>query len=425
MALLAVGVSHHEAPLELRERLAIPRARLGEALDRLAEHAIEGVLLSTCNRTELYAAVGHQGSGLRALARFLSEVSGVGDQELMKCLRTYWQEAAVRHLFRVAAGLESMIVGEGQILGQVREAYEAAAGRRSVGPLVARLFDRALVVGKRARTETGVARSAVSVSQAAVELARRAQGGLDQATLLLIGTGKMGQLAARSVRERGAGRVILMNRTPGRASALVEQLGGEAWPLARLATGLAAADIVITSAASERYLITSERVAAVLPSRGDRPLLIVDIAVPRNVEPAVAGLAGVQLYNVDDLREVCAANLEERGREAARVEAIIEDELVKYLRWWQAREVAPTIAALVRKAETIRQDELSRTLGRLGALSERDVNAINAMTRAIVSKMLHAPIVGLKERGAGMDGRHYVHAVRELFDLPSVELAAE
>ena len=193
MVLLAVGVSHHEAPLELRERLAIPPGRLVAALDRLAEHAIEGVLLSTCNRTELYASVGHQTSGLRALTRYLSEVSGVGDRELAKCLGTYWQEAAVRHLFRVAAGLESMIVGEGQILGQVGEAYQAAASRRPVGALLARLFDRALVVGKRARTETGVARNAVSVSQAAVELARRALGGLEQATVLLIGTGKMGQ----------------------------------------------------------------------------------------------------------------------------------------------------------------------------------------------------------------------------------------
>lgn len=425
MPILAVGLTYLDAPVELRERLALPSAQLDQALDTLAEFVAEGVIVSTCNRTEVYASVAHHATGVRALTRFLARVGGLDEQALSVHLRDHWQEASVRHLFRVAAGLDSMIIGEGQVLGQVREAYERAASRGPVGAELARLFNRALAVGKRARTETAIARNAVSVSHAAVDLARRALGGLRQATVLVIGAGKMGELAARSLRERGAGRVILMNRTEQRADSLVEQLGGEAWPLSELDAGLRAADIVITSTTSDHYVITRESVAAALAQRQERPLAIVDIAVPRDVEPTVAELPGAHLFNVDDLRDVCASNLHQRRREATKVESIIEDEVEKYVRWWQSREVAPTIAALMQRAEAIRQDELTRALARLGPLSDRERNAINALTTAIVNKMLHDPITRLKERGSGLDGKPYVHAIRELFDLPPAELAAE
>jgi glutamyl-tRNA reductase len=425
MPILAVGLSHQEAPVEVREQLAIPASRSDDALELLAEHTPNGIILSTCNRTEVYAIVGHRDSGQRTLTHFLAEASGLDEHELSGHLSSYWQEEAIRHIFRVAAGLDSMILGEGQILGQVREACERASRRQPVGPILARLFDRALVVGKRARTETAIARSAVSISQAAVELARESLGGLRESTVLVVGAGKMGGLAARALRERGAGRVLVTNRTDGRSHALVDQLGGEAWPFEALDDGLTRADIVISSTASEGYVITTDRLAGVLSRRQQRPLAIVDIAVPRDVEPSASELEGVHLFNIDDLRSVCASGLDLRRQEVEKVELIVEDELEKYIRWWEARELAPTISELVRKAETIRQEEMSRALGRLGTLSEREANAVNALTQAIVNKMLHAPIVRLKERGSGLDGKHYLHAVRELFDLPAPELAAD
>lgn len=425
MPILALGVSHHETPVDVRERLAIPADQLPDALARLTSYVPSGVILSTCNRTEIYASVGHRTSGQRALTRFLADISGVAEPFLQCHLRVYWQEDAVRHLFRVAAGLESMIVGEGQILGQVREAFETATRGGPLGPELSRLFSSALAVGKRARTETAISRSAVSVSQAAVELAYQVLGRLGDTTVLVIGAGKMGELAARHLRDKGVGRILVSTRTAERAERLVERLGGEAWPLERLGDALLLADLVVSSTTSEQYVITRALLEPLLARRDGRPLVVVDIAVPRDVEPSVGELRNVHLYNVDHLRDICAANLDQRRRESDKIAAIIDEELQKYVRWWQAREVVPTIAALVRKAEAIRQDELNRAYSRLGALSERDRNTVNALTLAIMNKLLHEPIVRLKERGAALDGQHYLHAVRELFDLPPNELAVE
>jgi glutamyl-tRNA reductase len=423
--ILAVGLSYQQAPIELRERLALSGAKLLSALERLGSYVPEGVILSTCNRTEIYAAVGHRSSGLRTVTRFLAEIGEVDEADLAVHLVGHWQELAVRHLFRVAAGLDSMILGEGQILAQVREAYDAAGQVRPLGPLLSRLFDRALLVGKRARTETAIARSAVSVSQAAVELATEKLGRLAGSTVAVVGTGKMGALTARALRHRGAERVLLLNRTLERARRLVDELGAEAWPLDRLTEALRLADVVISSTGSPDHIITRELLHPLVNARPRRPLVVVDIAVPRDVEPAAAELPGVHLFNVDHLQDACAANLEQRQREAIQVELIVEQELKKFVRWWQARDVAPTISALVQKAESIRQEELNRGLARLGPLSEREAIAVNAMTLAIVNKMLHAPITRLKDRAAGLDGKHYLHAVRELFDLSAPELIGE
>ena len=424
MPILAVGLSHQRAPVKVRERLAISPARLDGALDRLLGYVPEGVILSTCNRVEIYALVAHRAAGLPQLTMFLSDENGLPLDELQPYLVSYWQQAAARHLFRVAAGLESQIVGEGQVLGQVGDAYRHAADRGRVGPVLGRLFDRALAVGKRARTETGIARRAVSVGRAAVELARQATSGLEAATLLVIGTGKMGTLAAQDVRGRG-GRVILMNRTANRAEALARRLGCEAWALDRLPEALNEADVVITSTAAERFLLTLESVALVAEMRTRPELVVIDIAVPRNVDPGVGEIPGIRLFNVDDLREVSAVNLEHRRGEVRQVEAIVEQELDGFASWLQAREVVPTISALVQRAEAIRQHELARTLGHLGSLSDQDLKAIDAMSLAIVRKILHAPIVRLKDRIAAHDGEHYLHAVRELFDLSGSEAGAK
>ena len=417
MAVLVVGLTHRDAPVELRERLAIGRQEYPAAHGQLSRYVPEGVILSTCNRTEIYASVGHRSSGLRAITHYLSAFSGIEEAALEASLHSHWQQDAVRHLFRVSAGLDSMILGEGQILGQVREAYELASLQGPVGPVLSRLFDRALLVGKRARTETAIARSAVSVSQAAVEQAALTLGTLAGATVLLIGAGKMGQLAARVLQQRGAARIIAANRGQTRAAALVSAVGGEAWSLERLPEALTAADVVISSTASDDYIVTRSLLAASLPERRGRPLVAIDIAVPRDIEPDVADLPGVSLFNIDDLRGVCSANLDQRRRESSLVEAIVEQEVERFIRWCDERELAPTIRALVDRGERIRQDELARALQRLGQLSDKELNALNAMSKAIVQKMLHEPITRLKRRGAGLDGHHYALAARELFGL--------
>lgn len=425
MPILALGLTHREAPVEFRERLAISPSHLQEAIDRLDGFVSEGVILSTCNRTEVYAQVGHQASGQRELGRFLAELSGLPEQDLAEHLRAHWQDQAVRHLFRVAAGLDSMILGEGQILAQVRAAYDQAIQNRPVGAALSRLFEQALAVGKRARGETAIARGAVSVSQAAVELSRRALGGLKQHTILVLGAGKMGSLAARALHERGAARLLVMNRTARRADELVHELGGRAWGFERLDEALQEADVVISSTASDGFVITAARLAEVMRARVGRPLVIVDIAVPRDVQPEAGALPGVHLFNVDDLSQVCAENLEGRRREAEQVEAIVDQEVERYLRWWEIREVAPTIAALVEWAESVRQEELARSVGKSTALATCDPSALNALTQAIVRKLLHEPITRLKAPGSDLADRRYLHAVRELFGLAALDPQAE
>lgn len=423
--LLALGLSHQDAPVAVRECLAVTTERLPAALELLRGEVREGVVVSTCNRTEIYAVVGHRQTGRRSVDRFLAELSGMPLETISPYLHERWEEDAARHLFRVAAGLDSMIVGEPQVLGQVRDACEVAAAVRAAGPVLQRLFNQAIVAGKRARTETAIARNAVSLSYAAVEQAGRALGRLRGTTALLVGTGKMGELAALSLRDKGIERVLVANRTNDRAQALVERLGGEPWPFPHLGQALTLADVVISSTAAPGYVVTREMAGAAMAARTDRPLVLVDIAVPRDVEPAVGELPGVHLFNVDDLQAVCQANLEQRRAEAVRVEELVEAELGKFVAWWHAREVAPTIGALVQKAEQIRQQELDRLLPRMSGLSDRELNTVNALTVAIVNKLLHEPIVRLKEPGGEFDPRHYAHAVRELFNLPGDPVSAD
>ena len=418
MQILALGLDHHRADVRVREQLAIPASQLPATLGALREQIAEGVILSTCNRTELYALVGHRVSGRRSAARFLAEARGVPLEHFSDVLFEHWQEDAVRHLFRVATGLESMIVGEHQILGQVRDAGKAAKSAGSSGPTMTRLFGDAVVIGKRARVESGIARSGVSVSAAAVELARTALGKLEGRTILVVGAGEMGTLAARGLVDRGVARVLLTSRSDERAEKASARVGGEALPFERLEEGLAQSDIVISSSAAQGYVVTRQVVRRALARRSKLPLVFIDIAVPRDVEPSIGKLPGCTVYNIDDLAAVRQANLAARRGEGAKVEALIEREVQKFMSWWEGREVAPIIAELVARAEQIRLAELERGLSRLGSLSARERNAVNALTTAIVNKMLHTPIVQLKQRGRRHDTQVYVQAVRELFDLP-------
>lgn len=420
MGILVYGVSHRNASLALRERLAVPTNGLDRALASLTDLAREGVIVSTCNRTEVYAVTGHHRSGREALARFLSAHTGVPTSEFASSAYDYWQEEAVRHLFRVAAGLDSMIVGEPQILGQVREAYLAASARESAGPLLSRLFRHALEVGKAARSDSGISRGAASVSSAAVELARNRLGSLEGRTVLVVGAGEAGEAAAGTLMRHGASSLLVTSRTLARAQALATRNGGEALPFSKLQEACGQADIVITCTSSPDHVLTHPLVCDAMAGRADRPLVIVDIAVPRDVEPAVGQLVGVHLLNLDDLQTVVAQNLEVRRREAEVVERQIELEVPRFMTWWDQQDVIPTIRALTERAETIRRAELARAMPRLNGISQQDRDTLDALTAAIVKKLLHDPIVRLKQRRGGEDGNSHVRAVHELFCLDEV-----
>ena len=418
MLVMALGLSYKTAPLALMERVVFPPETLGRALGALRDHVAHGVVISTCNRVEVYGLVGHHDTGRRALLRYLAEYHGLRPSDLEPHAYVLSQEEAVGHLFRVAAGLDSMMLGETQVLGQVRTAYAAASRHGSPGTVLARLFHHALEVGKRAHRETRICQSAVSLSAAAVGLARQTLGDLSRRTALVVGAGETSRLAARTLRASGTGSLIVMNRTFEHAEAVARAVDGEALPLDLLAPALGRADVVISSTGARRYVVEAPAVQAAMAARPQRPLYCIDVAVPRDVDPAVAGLPNVHLYNLDDLQTVCGVEAKGRAGDVRQVERIVDEEVERFLQWWDAREVVPTIAALRQHAETIREAELAKALARLGDLSDRDRETIGALTSAIVNKLLHQPVVRLKERSADHDGRQYAPAVRALFDLP-------
>lgn len=413
MRLVMVGVNHRAADVEVRERVAIGPAALPAALAALRRHAAEGLILSTCNRTEVYGIVGHVGSGERELRRFLAEFHGLDADTLGRSLIAADGRDAARHLCAVAAGLDSMALGEAQILGQVRAAYLAALHHGTLGPVLGALGRHALAAGKRARSETAIGRHAVTIPYAAVELARSVLGGLEGRTVLVIGAGEMAELALRSLLEYGCGSALVINRTLARARELAERRGGEALPWSALREAVARADVVISSTGAGRHVVTPELVAA--GARAGRLLCLIDIAVPRDVAPSVRDLPGVALYDIDDLAATCAANSARRAAAAAAAQAIVDEEADRFMAWWRAREVVPTIQALRERAEQIREQELRRALARLPGLSERDRQVVAALASALVGKLLHQPTVYLKQ---SEDALGQAHIVRRLFDLP-------
>jgi glutamyl-tRNA reductase len=417
MLVMALGLSYKTAPLALLERLVFPARALPEALGALRQHCSHGVILSTCNRVEVYALVGHHDSGRRALLRFLCDYHRCSPAEIEPYCYVLTQAQAVGHLFRVAAGLDSMMLGETQILGQVRAAYAVAQEHGAPGAVLARLFRQALEVGKRAHRETRICQSAVSLSAAAVELARTRLGDLRRHTALLVGAGETSRLAAHTLQAYGAGRVLVINRTYERARALAAAVGGEALPLDALGPALADADVVITSTGAGEYLVPAPTVRAAMAARPDRPLYCIDVAIPRDIDPAAAELPNVHVYNLADLQQVELPGAGGRASDVQAVQQIVEEEVARFFQWWDEREVVPTIAALRARAEAIRQAELAKALSRLGPLGERERETLDALTQAIVNKLLHAPTVRLKERAGDNDGRRYVPAVRALFQL--------
>ncbi len=401
-----VGLSHQSTPLAVRERAFVPLERARELAAELAGGG-EAVCLSTCNRTELYL-VGDDAEQ-RALDA-LAELSGLSDDELRAVVYRLSDEAAALHLFRVAAGLDSMVPGEGEILGQVRAAFEAG----TTGPVLDRVFRQALHAGKKARAETAIAESPASVSSAAGALAQQVFGKLDGCRVLLIGAGHVAELAARSLASRGAAVAYVANRSPQRAEQLAQRFGGEGIEFERAPEVLGQVDVVVSSTGAPGWALERSGVDAALRGRKGRPLFLIDLAVPRDLDPAIHELDGCFLYDIDDLESVVAESIAGRRREAARAEAIVAEEAESFREWQASREVAPAIASLRAWAEEIRAAELERARGRL---SGEDQQVVDSVTARLVDKLLHLPTVRLKEAAAGADGGTYAETVRHLFGL--------
>lgn len=397
--ILLAGVSHRTAPLEVREALAFPKETIADELARLRTELglSEALILSTCNRVEIYARAPEGGHGAGELARFLAESHGRTPSELAGHLYSLDGEPAVRHAFRVAASLDSMVIGEPQILGQVKEAYEIAEQAGALGSGLNALRNRSLAAAKRARTETGIGQNAVSVSYVAVELARKIFGDLRDRQVLLVGAGKMSELAAKHLVRGGARATVLGGRTFARAEELAAALGGRAAPFETLRDELARADIAISGTGAPGIVVKREDVEAARAARGARPLFLIDIAVPRDVDPAVARLAGVFLYDLDDLKAVAESNLRERRKEAAAAEALVEREVREFLAWQRSLDVVPLLVRLRERGEEVRRAELEKARKRLGTLTSDQEQALEGLTQAIVNKLLHAPTVELKE----------------------------
>jgi glutamyl-tRNA reductase len=416
MRLVLVGTSHHLAPVEVRERVALSGRQAGELARRLARDVSEAVCLSTCNRTELYVADADADRAGGVGPRALADRAGLAEGELSPALFRLSDEAAALHLFRVAAGLDSLVPGEAEILGQVRAA--AAAG--AAGPFLGRLFRQALHAGKKARAETAIGESPASVSSAAAALAEQVFGDLDGCRVLLIGAGKVGELAARSLSSRGASVAYVAGRTEGRAESIARAVRGEAIASDRLAGVLADVDVVVSSTSAPDFVIGREDAEAAARSRRGRPLFLIDLAVPRDADPGIHEVDGCYLYDIDDLEAVVQETLVARRGEAARAEAIAVEEAERFRTWQASLDAVPAIASLRARAEEIRTGELAKAERRLDRLSEAERRVVDSITTAIVNKLLHLPTVRMKEAAAA-EGGGYVEVVRHLFGLPDDE----
>ena len=409
MRVTLVGVSHHGAGVELRERVALRLDDARAVAEELARDAAEAVCLSTCNRTELYVAHDEDVDAEASATRVLLD----REPELANALYRLRDEAAALHLFRVAAGLDSLVPGEGEILGQVRAAFDAG----STGALLDRLFRQALHTGRKARAQTGIGESPASVPAAAAALAQQVFGDLKGRRILLIGAGRVSEQTARNLLSRGAEIAVVANRTLDRAIELAERFGSAALPLDRVGEELERADVVVASTSSPEPVLRREHVERALHARRGHPLFLIDLAVPRDLDPAINELDGCYLYDIDDLEAVVAESLGSRRREAAAAEAIVAAEAEQFRTWQASLEVVPAIASLHARAEEIRRAELAKAESRLGKLSDAERRAVESVTAQIVNKLLHLPTVRMKQAAAAADGVVYADAVRHLFGL--------
>jgi glutamyl-tRNA reductase len=376
------------------------------------------MIVSTCNRVEVYAATRRTEEAILDLKHFLSQYHGLPLKEFEKNLYSLMGEEAVKHIFRVASSLDSMVVGEPQILGQIKSAYEMAVESKTSGIILHRLLHRAFHVAKRARTETKIGDSAVSVSSVAVELAQKIFETLEKKTVLLIGAGEMCELAARHLISEGVEKVWVTNRTYERAVALAQEFKGEAISFDEMNQGLKKVDIVISATDSPQYLIRHDQMTKLIKERRQKPIFFIDIADPRDIEPSVGDIENVYVYNIDDLKKVADENIKDRGKEAKKAEAIVLEEVIKFVNWYHSLEATPTIVALRNKFEEIRKKELEKTLSLHPNLSEKERKSLEALTSAIINKILHTPSTLLKQSNEEAMADLYLDALRTLFQLP-------
>jgi len=419
VSVVVIGLNHRTAPLELLERMAIGDGQLPKALHDLCTrpNISEALVLSTCNRTEVYAVAERFHGAYGDIRGFLADFSYLPPDEFADHLYVHYDTAAVSHLMSVTAGLDSAVLGESEVQGQVKLAWERARAEGTAGPALNLLLRHVLEAGKRARTETGIARHIASVSQAAVAMAGERLGTIAGKTVLVLGAGEMGEGMAVALAGAGAGRVLVANRTPARAKELAARVGGEPVPLAELPDRLADADVLLTSTGSRVPVLEQDDVAPIMAARPHRPLLVVDIAMPRDVDSGVGEIPEVTLLDMDDLRRFAAAGIAERRREVTAVEAILNEEIERYLGATSAREVAPMIVALRQQAETVRSAELERFRGRYDDLDPRQLDLVEAVTKGLVAKLLHQPTVVLKDAAGSARGDRLMAALRELFEI--------
>ena len=417
--LILVGVNHKTTPVEIREKLAFTKGKIEESVDRLFNFPdiIEHTILSTCNRVEIYARANCQDSAIKAIKQFICDFHEVSPFELEDHFYSYRNEEAVEHLFRVSSSLDSMILGEAQILGQVKDAYSLAKDLRSTGLVLNQLFEKAFSIAKKVREETGIAERSVSISSAAVELAQKIFDDLENRTVMLVGTGEMAELAAKHLISYGVKTIYVTSRTYDRAVNLARALNGSALDFEAFKSELHRADIVITSTSAPKFIINKEIVEKAIHERKNKPIFFIDIAVPRDIEPDVNDLENVYLYDIDDLQVVVSANIKEREKEAKNAMNLISQEVTKFNNWVGALDAVPTIVEIRKKAENIRKQEIEKTLKKISHLSEDDKQLLRQMSSSMINKILHKPTTKLKQKTQSEDGHIYLKAIRHLFHL--------
>ncbi len=413
------GVNHRTAPVEVRERLAFDERGIADALGLLKSRpgVCEGMILSTCNRVEVALACDESVNGEKAVETLLAETRSVDPEWVRRYLYKYQDRDAIRHLFRVASSLDSMVLGEPQILGQLKTAYSLAKDVGAISSFLDALLTRAFSVAKRVRTETEIGANAVSVSYAAVELAREIFGSLTGKKVLLIGAGKMSEAAARHLKRCGVSSIFVTNRTQSRAEEMARLFNGEIIEYDRCLASMREVDIVITSSGAPHYILTAADMRRIIAARKNEPMFLIDIAVPRNIEPTVNQIDNVFLYDIDDLQKVVDGNMQVRQNEAEEAEGIVAEEVERMVARMKTRDVVPMIVSLQEGLENMRQAELARYHGRLGLLTKEQEEAVEQLTRSIVNKIAHGPISELRKQASQPEGHHFVAAIRKVFRL--------
>jgi len=417
--LVLVGVNHKTTPVEIREKLAFSQAKLEESLEELvtSPEIIENIILSTCNRVEIYARVENTERGIQLLQDFICDYHSISRGNLDQYFYSYCDNQAVEHLFRVSSSLDSMVLGEAQILGQVKDAYSIARSFSSTGMVLNQLFEKAFNVAKKVREETGIAERGVSISSAAVELAKKIFEDLENHSIMLVGTGEMAELAAKHLISYGVKTVYVASRTYERAAALAQTLNGCALNFEAFKEEMHKADIIITSTAAPTFIIQKEMMEKAIQKRKNKPIFLIDIAVPRDIAPEVNELENVYLYDIDDLQNVVNANMEERQKEAENAMDIIKHEVTKFNNWFSTLDAVPTIVEMRNQAEDMRKIEVEKNLKNMDHLSSDDKDSIHLLTQSIVNKILHKPTINLKKKTQSQDGHIYLKAIRHLFHL--------